>query len=235
MPPGHRRPDRPPAPSRPPDPRRDGERADARSGDLSAGTAPGGAWTPRRISAPASAGACRPTVKMVTRVKARDRRCRFPGCTIAAVFCDMDHVRPWPTGPTADTNLICLRGRHHRVKQRPGWSITLAPDATVTVTVTWTEPHRPGPHHHTRRRADLHRPDQRRDTPTRCGATTSRREHHGRTHRTELQPTGTGTGTGTGTEHWHHHPRRPRRRTSPTPTTPRSDGLVLRHSRGPQI
>jgi len=73
---------------------------------------------------------------MAKRVQARDRRCRFPGCTIAAVFCDLDHVRPWPNGPTADTNLICLCRRHHRVKQRPGWAVALAPDATVT----WTDP-----------------------------------------------------------------------------------------------
>ena len=69
-------------------------------------------------------------------VRARDRRCRFPGCTVAAVFCDLDHVRPWPAGPTTDTNLICLCRRHHRVKQRPGWHVILATDGIAT----WTDP-----------------------------------------------------------------------------------------------
>ncbi len=95
-----------------------------------------GASTLHRIAAGFGAGAYRPSASMAKRVKARDRRCRFPGCTVAAVFCDLDHVRPWPTGPTADTNLICLCRRHHRVKQRPGWAVALAPDGTVT----WTDP-----------------------------------------------------------------------------------------------
>ena len=78
----------------------------------------------------------RPSPRLAKLVRARDRRCRFPGCTVAAVFCDLDHVRPWPTGPTTDTNLICLCRRHHRVKQRPGWNVTLATNGTAT----WTDP-----------------------------------------------------------------------------------------------
>ncbi|HYH74155.1 MAG TPA: HNH endonuclease signature motif containing protein, partial [Nocardioides sp.] len=65
-----------------------------------------------------------------------DGRCRFPGCTIAARFCDLDHVRPWPTGPTTATNLLTLCRRHHRIKQRPGWRLHLTPDGTTT----WTDP-----------------------------------------------------------------------------------------------
>ncbi|HMM96475.1 HNH endonuclease signature motif containing protein [Phycicoccus sp.] len=69
-------------------------------------------------------------------VRTRDGRCRFPGCHVAARFCDLDHVVPWPVGPTAAANLACLCRRHHRVKQRPGWSAVLAPDGSMT----WTDP-----------------------------------------------------------------------------------------------
>ena len=82
------------------------------------------------------AEAYRPSARMAKRIQARDRRCRFPGCTVAAVFCDLDHVRPWPAGRTADDNLLCLCRRHHRVKQRRGWRVTLGPDGVAT----WTDP-----------------------------------------------------------------------------------------------
>ena len=85
---------------------------------------------------PVAADGYRPSARLARLVRARDRRCRFPGCTVAAVFCDLDHVRPWPAGPTDDTNLVCLCRRHHRVKQRPGWHVTLATDGTAT----WTDP-----------------------------------------------------------------------------------------------
>ena len=78
----------------------------------------------------------RPPDRMAALVRQRDGRCRFPGCSVAARFCDLDHVRPWPGGPTALANLMCLCRRHHRVKQRPGWSVRLDPDGTAA----WTDP-----------------------------------------------------------------------------------------------
>ncbi|KRF22792.1 HNH endonuclease signature motif containing protein [Phycicoccus sp. Soil802] len=80
--------------------------------------------------------AYRPPPTLVELVKARDGRCRFPGCTVSAVFCDLDHVRPWPSGPTEAGNLICLCRRHHRIKQTVRWRVRIEPDATVT----WTDP-----------------------------------------------------------------------------------------------
>jgi hypothetical protein len=80
--------------------------------------------------------AYRPGGRLAAFVRARDEHCRFPGCHVAARFCDLDHVRPFPFGPTSATNLACLCRRHHRVKQRPGWAATLHPDATMT----WTDP-----------------------------------------------------------------------------------------------
>ena len=170
---------------------------------------------------------------MAKRVKARDRRCRFPGCTVAAVFCDLDHVRPWPTGPTADTNLICLCRRHHRVKQRPGWRVTLAADGTLT----WTDPTgrvrttapadaltctvlsgaaTPPPAPASASITRTHLPDGPHSdlefhlehhlatVPIRCRATTSWRDDHGRQHRIELQPAAATTLV-PDIEQWPHH------------------------------
>ena len=78
----------------------------------------------------------RPNARLAALVRARDGRCRFPGCSVAARFCDLDHVRPWPTGPTTAANLMCLCRRHHRIKQRPGWSVRLRPDARTV----WSDP-----------------------------------------------------------------------------------------------
>ncbi|NHN55078.1 HNH endonuclease [Calidifontibacter sp. DB0510] len=77
----------------------------------------------------------RPPELMRERVKRRDQRCRFPGCTRGARFTDLDHVVAWPDGPTADWNLQCLCRRHHRTKQS-GWSVTMTPGGRCT----WTSP-----------------------------------------------------------------------------------------------
>jgi hypothetical protein len=78
----------------------------------------------------------RPSPALQRLVRLRDGHCRFPGCQANARTCDIDHVIAWPTGATTSTNLICLCRRHHRVKQRPGWSARLDPDGTVH----WTDP-----------------------------------------------------------------------------------------------
>lgn len=80
--------------------------------------------------------AYRPGARLARFVRERDGHCRFPGCHVAARFCDLDHVVPWPVGPTSATNLVCFCRRHHRVKQRAGWWARLAPDGTLT----WTDP-----------------------------------------------------------------------------------------------
>ena len=80
--------------------------------------------------------AYRPGTALAGLVRARDGRCRFPGCSVGARFCDLDHVRPWPAGRTAAEQLLTLCRRHHRVKQRPGWRLRLDADATAT----WTDP-----------------------------------------------------------------------------------------------
>ena len=69
-------------------------------------------------------------------VKARDGRCRFPGCTLNVRFTDLDHTRPWPAGMTSADNLHALCRRHHRIKQLVGWHVALRPDGTTL----WVDP-----------------------------------------------------------------------------------------------
>ncbi|MFW5468718.1 HNH endonuclease [Knoellia sp. CPCC 206435] len=73
---------------------------------------------------------------MARLVRLRDGRCRFPSCSINAIYTDQDHVIPWPVGATTPTNLMCLCRRHHRIKQRHGWSVRLDPDGTAH----WSDP-----------------------------------------------------------------------------------------------
>ena len=68
--------------------------------------------------------------------RARDPRCRFPGCRRRVPRGgELDHVHAWPQGPTAAGNLAGLCTPNHRGKhQAPGWTYTMAPDGTLTVT-----------------------------------------------------------------------------------------------------
>jgi hypothetical protein len=80
----------------------------------------------------------RPPAALAELVKVRDRVCRHPSCQVPASHCDLDHLRPYPAGPTAADNLVPLCRRHHLIKTHvPGWSMHRDPDGTVwTVTPT---------------------------------------------------------------------------------------------------
>ncbi len=70
-------------------------------------------------------------------LRARDVRCRAPGCRRPARRCDCDHVEPWPTGPTTVDNGCCLCRFHHRLKTHaPRWSVTASGDADLV----WRSP-----------------------------------------------------------------------------------------------
>ena len=109
----------------------------------------------------------RPPSAVVALVKQRDGHCRFLGCHVNARFCDLDHVRPWPTGPTDAGNLICLCRRHHRIKQRLGWTVRLAldvehqaADLTRAVALRRSALHSAG--RGSRLAMDVHRPHEHR-------------------------------------------------------------------------
>ena len=83
-----------------------------------------------------SSPAYRPPKKIAAMVRLRDGTCRFPGCTRPARRCDLDHVIPWPNGPTQVANLHCLCQHHHRAKHEAGWILAMTPDGVCT----WTSP-----------------------------------------------------------------------------------------------
>ncbi len=65
----------------------------------------------------------RPSAALDRHVRARDVRCRFPGCGSRARACDLDHTAAWPGGPTGAANLGALCRRHHRLKHSRGVSL----------------------------------------------------------------------------------------------------------------
>ena len=78
----------------------------------------------------------RPPAGLDRHVRTRDVTCRFPGCTVPAGECDLDHLTPFPQGPTSAQNLHALCRRHHRLKHDEGWTVTALPNSGLR----WTSP-----------------------------------------------------------------------------------------------
>ena len=79
----------------------------------------------------------RPSAKLAEFIRSRDLFCRFPGCDVPADRCDIDHVIPWPYGPTHASNMNCKCRTHHLGKTFwDGWRDAQLPDGTVV----WTTP-----------------------------------------------------------------------------------------------
>jgi hypothetical protein len=77
-----------------------------------------------------------PTAALADLIRVRDVTCRFPGCRQPAGRCDLDHVVPWPSGPTTADNLAALCRHHHRLKHQTGWTVRAGPVADLI----WTAP-----------------------------------------------------------------------------------------------
>jgi HNH endonuclease len=60
---------------------------------------------------------------------ARDRGCRWPGCTTPAQWTDAHHIHPWAeSGETKVEDCVLLCRYHHGLVHEGGWHIALAPD-----------------------------------------------------------------------------------------------------------
>ncbi|MEJ5998194.1 HNH endonuclease signature motif containing protein [Corynebacterium sp. H130] len=81
----------------------------------------------------------RPDDRLRAYIQGRDGTCRFPGCNVPARRCDIDHVIPFPQGPTTPDNLHCLCRHHHNLKTERKVHPTLQPDGSVM----WTFPSGP--------------------------------------------------------------------------------------------
>lgn len=72
-----------------------------------------------------------PSVALARAVRARDGHCRFPGCTVPATSCDLDHTIPFDHahaergGHTVVANVACLCRWHHRMKTESHWRVRM--------------------------------------------------------------------------------------------------------------
>ena len=79
----------------------------------------------------------RPSEQLRRHLRARDHRCRFPGCGIGARKCDLDHNHAASTGgATADVNLAAFCRRHHMLKHHSPWHV----EQRAGGVLEWTSP-----------------------------------------------------------------------------------------------
>jgi hypothetical protein len=78
----------------------------------------------------------RPPAALADFVRARDMHCRGPICGRRAIDSELDHVIPYPTGPTSAENLMSGCGHDHHAKHASGWHVRARPDGRIE----WTTP-----------------------------------------------------------------------------------------------
>ncbi len=95
----------------------------------------------------------RPSRALIRLVTSIYPTCTFPGCTIPASRCDLDHLTPFEHGgPSCLCNLRPACRSHHRIKTFAGWSTRPSrtnephpPGTTIWTTPDGTEHHSPPP------------------------------------------------------------------------------------------
>ena len=78
----------------------------------------------------------RPPQSLADRLIAKHQRCRGLGCRMPARRCHLDHTRPFPDGPTAESNLGPLCEFDHIGKHETDWRCEQRPDGAYV----WTSP-----------------------------------------------------------------------------------------------
>jgi hypothetical protein len=73
----------------------------------------------------------RPPAGLADFVRARDVYCRGPICRRRALDGHLDHIQPYPHGPTNEQNLHGCCGHEHRMKHAPGWAVRALPDGRI--------------------------------------------------------------------------------------------------------
>jgi hypothetical protein len=73
----------------------------------------------------------RPPAGLADHIRARDVYRRGPICNRRALDGHLDHIEPYPHGPTSDTNLHGCCGHDHRMKHAPGWAVRALPDGRI--------------------------------------------------------------------------------------------------------
>ncbi|MEZ7755914.1 DUF222 domain-containing protein [Microbacterium paraoxydans] len=79
----------------------------------------------------------RPSEDLRRHLRARDQRCRFPGCGLAPRKCDLDHNHDAALGgETVHDNLATFCRRHHMLKHHSPWHVEQRPGGVLE----WTSP-----------------------------------------------------------------------------------------------
>jgi hypothetical protein len=73
----------------------------------------------------------RPPAGLAEHVRARDAVCRQPICRRRATDGELDHLVPYPHGPTSAANLAAVCSHDHHLKHARGWRVQALPDGRI--------------------------------------------------------------------------------------------------------